>query len=694
MTVELPGVDAGARGGAAPRPASRSCAMRCSGSGGCATLGLGAIVLLALVFGERSDRDALVPLASSWRWPTCCASCAHGASASSARRAVHAQPGSRAARHGRRRWRSPRSSGSRAARPSPRASCSARCSSCSSRVFYFGRGARHLRGGASRRSPTSSFALVLPAQAGRPGAAWCATSRSPSALFALVSAVLISAYRQLPRAHEPAAAVLQARRGRRHRTPCSSSASTSGPTISRCSRAASTRCARGSAEQIGTDPLTGCLNRRALETRLRTELRQAKRRGTTLAVAGDRSRPLQGRSTTRTAIRSATSCCSELAGIMKATARDTDAVARLGGDEFVVVLPDTGWQGALTFAERHAPPRGRVHVRSAATRRCASRSRSASRWRAAPIRCRRRCCSRKPTSRSTRRRARDATVSSLDASHPRMTELITLADLEAAARAHRAGGGAHAAAPVRRAVRAARCARSGSSRRCCSAAARSSSAARTTSSRSSLRRRARARRRRAVVGQSCAGGRAGGEAVRRAGGGRDADDGHAGEARRRRAARRAHRARGHDDARSMEARRRAGATRRAHDGAAVRPSVDHRGAGHGRARDRRRPARRRHGARSRRRRRVERRRRRRRSSCALPNARVVGVEPAGAPKLTRARAAGRPVRLEHDGGSPTDCSPSRSATLHVRASRSVRRRRRDGRRRRAARRDAAAVRPA
>ena len=42
----------------------------------------------------------------------------------------------------------------------------------------------------------------------------------------------------------------------------------------------------------------------------------------------------------------------ELTGIMKATARDTDAVARVGGDEFVIVLPDTGWQGALTFAER------------------------------------------------------------------------------------------------------------------------------------------------------------------------------------------------------------------------------------------------------------------------------------------------------------------------------------------------------
>jgi diguanylate cyclase (GGDEF)-like protein len=42
----------------------------------------------------------------------------------------------------------------------------------------------------------------------------------------------------------------------------------------------------------------------------------------------------------------------QLAAIMKATARDTDCVARFGGDEFVIVLPDTGWQGALTFAER------------------------------------------------------------------------------------------------------------------------------------------------------------------------------------------------------------------------------------------------------------------------------------------------------------------------------------------------------
>jgi threonine dehydratase len=34
----------------------------------------------------------------------------------------------------------------------------------------------------------------------------------------------------------------------------------------------------------------------------------------------------------------------------------------------------------------------------------------------------------------------------------------------------------------------------------------------------------------------------------------------------------------------------------------------------------------------------------------LPNARVIGVEPTGAPKLSRARAAGKPVKLDHSGG--------------------------------------------
>lgn len=104
-------------------------------------------------------------------------------------------------------------------------------------------------------------------------------------------------------------------------------------------------------EQIGTDPLTGCLNRRALETRLRTDLRHAKRRANTLAVlAIDLDHFKEINDTHGHPFGDLV--LTGLANIMKETARDTDAVARLGGDEFIVVLPDTGWEGALTFAER------------------------------------------------------------------------------------------------------------------------------------------------------------------------------------------------------------------------------------------------------------------------------------------------------------------------------------------------------
>ena len=104
-------------------------------------------------------------------------------------------------------------------------------------------------------------------------------------------------------------------------------------------------------EQIGTDPLTGCLNRRALETRLRTELRQAKRRANTLAVLAIDLDHFKTINDTH-GHPFGDLVLSGLANIMKETARDTDAVARLGGDEFFVVLPDTGWEGALIFAER------------------------------------------------------------------------------------------------------------------------------------------------------------------------------------------------------------------------------------------------------------------------------------------------------------------------------------------------------
>jgi diguanylate cyclase (GGDEF)-like protein len=104
-------------------------------------------------------------------------------------------------------------------------------------------------------------------------------------------------------------------------------------------------------ELIGTDPLTECLNRRALETRLARECRLARRRGTPLAVLAidiDYFKSINdnfghpfGDYVLQT-----------VADIMTETLRDTDALARLGGDEFVVVLTDTGWQGAALFAER------------------------------------------------------------------------------------------------------------------------------------------------------------------------------------------------------------------------------------------------------------------------------------------------------------------------------------------------------
>jgi diguanylate cyclase (GGDEF)-like protein len=107
----------------------------------------------------------------------------------------------------------------------------------------------------------------------------------------------------------------------------------------------------GLAEQIGTDALTGLLNRRALEARLRSDWRLAKRRDTHLALAAIDLDHFKEINDSRGHL-VGDIVLQQLAGIMKSTARDTDAVARFGGDEFVILLPDTGWQGALTFAER------------------------------------------------------------------------------------------------------------------------------------------------------------------------------------------------------------------------------------------------------------------------------------------------------------------------------------------------------
>lgn len=105
------------------------------------------------------------------------------------------------------------------------------------------------------------------------------------------------------------------------------------------------------AEEIGTDPLTGCLNRRAMHTRLTREWRSAKRRGSSIALLAIDLDKLKEINDTH-GHAAGDLVLHELGAIMMRSARDTDAVARMGGDEFLVMLPDTQWQGAMTFAER------------------------------------------------------------------------------------------------------------------------------------------------------------------------------------------------------------------------------------------------------------------------------------------------------------------------------------------------------
>ena len=105
------------------------------------------------------------------------------------------------------------------------------------------------------------------------------------------------------------------------------------------------------AEQSGSDPLTACANRRTLEKRLLADWRFARRRSSCVAVAAiDIDHFKQINDTGGHPIGDLV--LQQLASIMMSTARDTDTVARLGGDEFVIVLPDTDWHGATSFAER------------------------------------------------------------------------------------------------------------------------------------------------------------------------------------------------------------------------------------------------------------------------------------------------------------------------------------------------------
>lgn len=100
-----------------------------------------------------------------------------------------------------------------------------------------------------------------------------------------------------------------------------------------------------------TDELTGLLNHRAMQARLRDEFARAQRYNDPLSVIMidvdyfKRINDTHGHVTGDKALE-------KLGKILRKSVREIDIVARYGGDEFLVILPQTHFAGALTVGER------------------------------------------------------------------------------------------------------------------------------------------------------------------------------------------------------------------------------------------------------------------------------------------------------------------------------------------------------
>ncbi|MFB3070001.1 MAG: GGDEF domain-containing protein [Gemmatimonadales bacterium] len=100
-----------------------------------------------------------------------------------------------------------------------------------------------------------------------------------------------------------------------------------------------------------TDPLTGCVNRRAMLDRLEPELERGRRyrhKVTVLMIDFDWFKKIndtRGHRVGDTVLR-------KLGDILRQEARAMNIVARYGGEEFTVILPDTDLEGGTIFAER------------------------------------------------------------------------------------------------------------------------------------------------------------------------------------------------------------------------------------------------------------------------------------------------------------------------------------------------------
>lgn len=105
-------------------------------------------------------------------------------------------------------------------------------------------------------------------------------------------------------------------------------------------------------EQLATvDQLTGCLNRHALQERLKTELDRAQRYAfhlTILLLDLDRFKHIND---TRGHL-AGDAVLRQVGAILREDVRSVDIAGRFGGEEFVIGLPNTAEDGGLVFAER------------------------------------------------------------------------------------------------------------------------------------------------------------------------------------------------------------------------------------------------------------------------------------------------------------------------------------------------------
>ncbi|MEO8163845.1 MAG: GGDEF domain-containing protein, partial [Betaproteobacteria bacterium] len=99
------------------------------------------------------------------------------------------------------------------------------------------------------------------------------------------------------------------------------------------------------------DPLTGLLNRRAMNASLIAEAARSDRRGTPLCIASIDIDDFKHINDSH-GHAAGDAVLTHLAKLMRSTLRPNDVLARIGGEEFIVLLPDSNEQAAFTALNR------------------------------------------------------------------------------------------------------------------------------------------------------------------------------------------------------------------------------------------------------------------------------------------------------------------------------------------------------